>query len=40
MLVYIVEGKTVKLPTIHPLKEGQKENRIKKADKGKYDGRF
>lgn len=29
MIAYIYEGEDVKLLTIHPLKEGQKENRIK-----------
>jgi hypothetical protein len=29
MVAYIHEGEDVKLLTIHPLKEGQKENRIK-----------
>ena len=28
MVAYIVEGDCAKLLTIHPLKEGQKENRI------------
>ena len=29
MLAYIIEGKNAKLLTLHPLKEGQKEKRIK-----------
>ncbi len=29
MVAYIHEGEDVKLLTIHPLKEGQRENRIK-----------
>jgi len=29
MVAYLHEGEDVKLLTIHPLKEGQKENRIK-----------
>jgi hypothetical protein len=29
MVAYIVEQDTVKLLTIHPLKEGQKENRVR-----------
>jgi hypothetical protein len=29
MVAYKYEGENVKLLTIHPLKEGQKENRIK-----------
>ena len=28
MVAYVIEGDCVKLLTIHPLKEGQKENRI------------
>jgi len=29
MVAYVIEGDCAKLLTIHPLKEGQKENRIK-----------
>lgn len=29
MIAYVVEGDVARLLTIHPLKEGQKENRIK-----------
>ena len=29
MLAYIIEGKNAKLLTLHPLKEGQKEKRIR-----------
>lgn len=29
MVAYIIEGDCAKLLTIHPLKEGQKENRVK-----------
>jgi len=29
MIAYVVEGAVARLLTIHPLKEGQKENRIK-----------
>jgi hypothetical protein len=29
MVAYVVEQDTVKLLTIHPLKEGQKENRVR-----------
>jgi hypothetical protein len=29
MVAYIIEKDTVRLLTIHPLKDGQKENRIK-----------
>jgi hypothetical protein len=29
MVAYTVEGERLKLLTIHPLKKGQKENRIK-----------
>jgi hypothetical protein len=29
MVAYVMEGDTVKLLTIHPLKDGQKENRVK-----------
>jgi hypothetical protein len=29
MVAYIIEGDIVKLLTIHPLKDGQKENRVK-----------
>jgi len=28
MVAYVIEGECAKLLTIHPLKEGQKENRI------------
>lgn len=28
MVAYVLEGNNVKLLTIHPLKEGQKENRV------------
>lgn len=29
MIAYVVEGSTVKILTIHPVEEGQKENRVK-----------
>lgn len=28
MIAYVTEGKSVRLLTIHPLKDGQKENRV------------
>ena len=31
MVAYTMEGETVKLLTIHPLKKGQKENRVKRG---------
>jgi len=29
MIAYVIEGDVIRLLTIYPLKEGQKENRIK-----------
>ena len=40
MVAYTVEEETLKLLTIHPLKKGQKENRIKSGRWEKYNERF
>jgi hypothetical protein len=39
MVAYVVEGETAKLLTIHPLKEGQKENRVNAGRWRKIHGR-
>ena len=39
MVAYVVEGETAKLLTIHPLKEGQKENRVNAGRWRKLHGR-
>ena len=39
MVAYVVEGETAKLLTIHPLKEGQKENRVNTGRWRKLHGR-
>ncbi|MBE7443730.1 MAG: hypothetical protein HS132_00025 [Planctomycetia bacterium] len=40
MVAYLKEGENIKLLTIHPLKEGQKENRINSGRWRRCDERF
>lgn len=40
MVAYVIEGDCAKLLTIHPLKEGQKENRIVSGRWRKIDERI